>query len=257
MNDSKNSMIFYYDWQNLFEELDDSEIGQLVMAALRYDQSGEDTDFEDKGMRVAFKAMKNSIKVSNEKYQKSCEKKRQAMERRWKNNIKDNSDLYTSIDNYRKPSDTDTVTVTVTDTDTDTVTDTVTVTDTDTETDTETDINITPLTPLRKGGNGSGLRTEDAMAQISSRMFPVRVEQAVQDWFRYKMEKNQRYKPTGFKSLLTQIDNQLKQHGEQYVIDNITNSMSNNWQGIFWKDLQPKEKKQMSDIEYFLSQIGG
>lgn len=123
MSDSKNSMIFFYDWQNLFEELTDAEVGQLVKAALKYDQTGDDTKFQDKGMRVAFKAMKNSIKVSNEKYQTACDKKREAMERRWKKN----RDVYTSIDIYKQSSDTDTDTVTHT------VTDTVTVTDTDTE----------------------------------------------------------------------------------------------------------------------------
>lgn len=121
MSDSKNSMIFFYDWQNLFEELTDAEVGQLVKAALKYDQTGADTKFQDKGMRVAFKAMKNSIKVSNEKYQTACDKKREAMERRWKKN----RDVYTSIDIYKQSSDTDT------DTDTHTVTDTVTVTDTE------------------------------------------------------------------------------------------------------------------------------
>ena len=119
----KNSMIFFYDWKSLFEELSDAEIGKLVMAALKYDQSGEDTKFSDKGMRVAFKAIKNSINVSNEKYQAACEKKRKAMERRWQHNK--NSNLYNSIDNYKQSSDTDT--------DTDTVTVTDTVTDTDTE----------------------------------------------------------------------------------------------------------------------------
>ena len=123
MSDGKNSMIFYYDWQNLFEELTDAEIGQLVMAALKYDQTGEDTKFKDKGMRVAFKAIKNSIKVSNEKYHIACEKKRLAMERRWNKNKKEDSDVYKSIDNYRENSDTDTDTETHTDT----------VTDTDTE----------------------------------------------------------------------------------------------------------------------------
>lgn len=118
MSDSKNSMIFFYDWQNLFEELTDAEVGQLVKAALKYDQTGDDTKFQDKGMRVAFKAMKNSIKVSNEKYQTACDKKREAMERRWKKN----RDVYTSIDIYKQSSDTDTVTHTVTETET--VTDT-------------------------------------------------------------------------------------------------------------------------------------
>ena len=54
------------------------------------------------------------------------------------------------------------------------------------------------------------------------------------DWLRYKSEKKQSYKPTGFKTLLKRIDDVVKSAGEQAVINAIDASMSNNYQGLFF-----------------------
>ena len=54
------------------------------------------------------------------------------------------------------------------------------------------------------------------------------------DWLRYKSEKKQSYKPTGFKTLLKKIDDVVKSAGEQAVINAIDASMSNNYQGLFF-----------------------
>lgn len=120
----KNSMIFYYDWLNLFDELSNAEVGELVLAAVRYDQLGEDTPFEDRGLRVAFKALKNSIDISNDKYQEICEKRRLAAERRWKEANANESKSMQMHPNANFASYTDTDTVTDTDIDTETVTET-------------------------------------------------------------------------------------------------------------------------------------
>ena len=57
---------------------------------------------------------------------------------------------------------------------------------------------------------------------------------AVQRWLAYKAERKENYQPTGRESLLTQISNRVKQHGERAVIDCIELSMANNWRGIIW-----------------------
>ena len=59
----------------------------------------------------------------------------------------------------------------------------------------------------------------------------------IEEWLKYKNERNELYKEQGFKSLLTQIENKVKQYGEEVVIDLITECMSNNWQGIIWEKL--------------------
>lgn len=60
------------------------------------------------------------------------------------------------------------------------------------------------------------------------------VRSAVEDWLRYKAERREGYKPTGLKSLLSAIENRVKQNGEQAVAEVIRLSMANNWRGIIW-----------------------
>lgn len=60
------------------------------------------------------------------------------------------------------------------------------------------------------------------------------VRSAVRDWLNYKKERREAYKSTGLKSLLTEIENRVKRHGEQAVAEVIRLSMANNWRGIIW-----------------------
>ena len=60
------------------------------------------------------------------------------------------------------------------------------------------------------------------------------VRSAVRDWLSYKKERREAYKSTGLKSLLTEIENRVKRHGEQAVAEVIRLSMANNWRGIIW-----------------------
>lgn len=60
------------------------------------------------------------------------------------------------------------------------------------------------------------------------------VRSAVRDWLSYKKERREAYKSTGLKSLLIEIENRVKRHGEQAVAEVIRLSMANNWRGIIW-----------------------
>lgn len=91
---------------------------------------------------------------------------------------------------------------------------------------------------------------------IEERMFPVRVEEAVKDWVKYKTEKRQAYKETGLRNLLSEIENRVRRQGEQAVIDTIRMSMGNNWQGIAWDAGRQKDIRQ-SNVSFFMSQAGG
>lgn len=57
-------------------------------------------------------------------------------------------------------------------------------------------------------------------------------------WLKYKREKRQDYKPTGLKSLVTQVQKAAETYGEQAVIDLIGECMANNWQGIMFDRLK-------------------
>ena len=81
--------------------------------------------------------------------------------------------------------------------------------------------------------------------------FNERVRSAVEDWLRYKAERREGYKPTGLKSLLTEIENRVKQHGEQAVVEVIRLSMASNWKGIIWDRIGDKPKKPKADMPMF------
>lgn len=59
-----------------------------------------------------------------------------------------------------------------------------------------------------------------------------------EDWLAYKQERREAYKPTGLKSLVTQVQNAVRQYGEQAVADLIRASMASNWAGIAFDRLQ-------------------
>ena len=77
------------------------------------------------------------------------------------------------------------------------------------------------------------------------------VRSAVADWLKYKAERREAYKPTGLKSLLTEIENRVKQHGEQAVAEVIRLSMSQGWKGIIWDRIGDKPKKTKTDAPMF------
>lgn len=68
------------------------------------------------------------------------------------------------------------------------------------------------------------------------------VKAKVTEWIKYKTERRENYKETGFKTLLTQIANKEKEFGTAAVISVIDLSMSNGWKGIIW-DRIPQAKK--------------
>ena len=68
--------------------------------------------------------------------------------------------------------------------------------------------------------------------------------EAVRDWIRYKIEKRQPYKETGLKSMLTQIEKNATEYGDQAMVEVIRNSMSSNYQGIVFDRLKGKPKAQ-------------
>ncbi len=90
----------------------------------------------------------------------------------------------------------------------------------------ETSKDIPPLSPLEEF-NFSPLLTEK-----------------IQDWLTYKEERKQKYKPTGLKSLLTQISNNAAKFGDAAVAEVITSSMASNYQGIVFDRLKQQSRGQ-------------
>ncbi len=68
--------------------------------------------------------------------------------------------------------------------------------------------------------------------------FGPELQEAAALWIKYKTEKGQQYKPTGLKSLMTEIGNNAEKYGETAVADLIRTCMASNWQGIIFDRLK-------------------
>lgn len=60
----------------------------------------------------------------------------------------------------------------------------------------------------------------------------------IEEWLKYKKEKRDYYSETGFNALLTQIENNTKEYGEEIIKELITESMANNYKGIIFNKLK-------------------
>ena len=74
----KDTTIIYNSIVEKFEKLDDAQFGKLMRAALKYSSTGEVPELDDVIVSLAFDFIKVDIDANNAKYQKVCEKRRQA-----------------------------------------------------------------------------------------------------------------------------------------------------------------------------------
>ena len=66
----------------------------------------------------------------------------------------------------------------------------------------------------------------------------------IEKWLKYKTERREAYQPTGLQSLITQIKNNVKKHGEDAVIALISECMAANYKGIIFEKLEKAAKAQ-------------
>lgn len=100
------------------------------------------------------------------------------------------------------------------------------------------------ITTMKESKKARKQESKKVIAPDREERFSKSVANAVSDWLAYKTERREGYKPVGLKSLLTEIEHQVQQHGDQAVCDVIRLSMANNWRGIVWDRIQQKQEKQ-------------
>lgn len=65
-------MIYAEDWCAYSEEYTTEEIGQMIKALLAYFQTGEHTEFTDRGMRQFYRQATKAIDIDGQRYLKKC-----------------------------------------------------------------------------------------------------------------------------------------------------------------------------------------
>ena len=87
--------------------------------------------------------------------------------------------------------------------------------------------------------------------------FEDELREKFDEWLAYKSERGQKYKPTGLKSLIKKIEDGVRDHGEAFVISAIDNSISNNWQGLFFDRAGKQEAVPVKSSNPFLDMLKG
>ncbi|MEI3530137.1 MAG: hypothetical protein V8Q75_03560 [Bacilli bacterium] len=96
---------------------------------------------------------------------------------------------------------------------------------------------------------------ENINIYINTNNYSNNLKNIIISWLEYKLEKNDQYQEKGFKSLLTQIKNNVDKFGEDKVIETINSSMSSNYKGIIWDKLKKQTfKSSLYKSNYEISQ---
>ena len=75
----------------------------------------------------------------------------------------------------------------------------------------------------------------------------IKLKNKLEEWLKYKWERKEYYKETGFKSLLARIDSATSHYGVEQVINLVDECMACNYKGIIFEKLNDKPKKQIQN----------
>ena len=196
----------YHSYLEAVEPLSDAERGRLFTALLEYSSTGIAPELRG-GERYTFATLKGNIDRDAAKYNAKCVKNKESAGKRWDAN---GCERIRADANGCQDKDKDK----------------------DKEKEKEKDKEEDK--PLR----GNSARGAQGHPSVSDFGFSPDLESAVNDWLAYKQERREAYKPTGLKSLLTQIKKAASEHGDAAVVEVIRQSMSANYMGIVFDRLK-------------------
>ena len=94
----KKSFVIYENWAKLISECPDEQAGQLIKAICNY-KLGNEVRIDNPMVNAMFEMIRDILDKDAEKYDVICEKKREAIEKRWKKkNEEKNTDVFTCIE---------------------------------------------------------------------------------------------------------------------------------------------------------------
>lgn len=81
----KNSFVLQNRLNNIVAKLSDKQAGLLFKSILNYAENGTVANFEDNAVGIAFEFVKQDIDYTTSKYAEICEKRKEAIQKRWEN----------------------------------------------------------------------------------------------------------------------------------------------------------------------------
>lgn len=99
---SKKGVVMYYDILDQLEDFTDEQFGKITRAIIKYDKTGQITEFDDLSMKVAFKMLKPILDRNKQEYAEICEKRREAGSLGGKQKVANASKCYQMLANDSK-----------------------------------------------------------------------------------------------------------------------------------------------------------
>lgn len=84
--------------------------------------------------------------------------------------------------------------------------------------------------------------------------FSENIKSCLREWFEYKKQKKEKSYQTemGFKKFITQVQNAIKDYGEEKVISQFDYAMSRGWSGAYLDKIKPDDKQHSFNMDEFL-----
>lgn len=97
--------MIYKEWEDYLEELEnDEQIGQLFKALFAFAKRGEEAEFKG-ALKMAFVLMRNAIERDGQKWEKTCSKNRDNIQKRWNKSEQADTTVYDRIPPYTNYTD--------------------------------------------------------------------------------------------------------------------------------------------------------
>lgn len=89
---------------------------------------------------------------------------------------------------------------------------------------------------------GASAKADAQGPDLDTKNFSPELKGKVEEWIQYKKEQRKAYRPTGLRSLLTQIEHNASKYGDHAVAELITECMAANYQGIIFDKLKSRPR---------------
>lgn len=210
---SKKGVVLYYDILEQLEDFSDEQFGKIARAIIKYDKTGEISEFDDFSIKVAFKMFKPILDRNNQEYEDKCEKNRQNILKRWE---KKNTNEYNRISGNTKNTDNDK--------------------DKDKDKDIDKDIN-------KKENNKKKNFAIDVAKEIENED----LRKVICEFIKMRITIKKPITGYGLELILKQLNKITPNIDEQIAI--VQQSITNSWQGVFPLKADKQENKKETDLQ--------